>query len=461
LLTANLEQLQMSVEKSISQGIVRPLIGFLLRTILVFGLCQQAIGQSNDSEPRFPRIASIQVGNGISLANQERLNIIGKADVVLLGFWVGWAMDGNSMADVVDILRAKNPDIILAPYTNVTETRDTKPILADKVWNEIGAGGTEGWWLRKSDGTRTSHWKSNFTINHSNFVTPDANGQRYPEFFAGYNYDGILSRARFNAVFLDVMTGQAIEVADWNGDGVDDAQDSDIAIQAVSEGHLAYAEQLSLLQPGIIRIGNVGNSFHPSRTLPAVYNQLLEGGLLEGFMGRSWSIEGWGGWQQMMTQYRSLLGALRGPKIAILNAHVGETDYQLMRYGLTSALMDNGYFAADPAVDGEEYSWQHWYDEFDQDLGFAIDPPQTAAWSNGVYRREFDNGLVLVNPRGNGQRTVNVGSGWKRFSGVQDALHNSGQVAETISLSDADGIILLRVDGSTEPETTPLPPTFQ
>jgi hypothetical protein len=420
------------------------------------------MGQSNDFEPRFPRIASIQVGNGIGLTNQERLDTISKADVALLSFWVGWGpIDGQSMADIVDYIRANNPDIVLAPYTNVTETRDSTPILADKVSSENGPGGNGNWWLRKSDGTRTSHWPGNFSVNHSNFVTPDANGERYPGFYAQYAYDGMISQALFNAVFLDAMSGQAYEVADWNGDGVDDARDSAVAIQAVSEGHVEYVNQIRLLKPGIIVIGNIGNSFHPARTMPAAYNQLIEGGLLEGFMGRTWSIESWGGWQEMMTQYHEAVGVLRGPKIAILNAHVGETDYRLMRYGLTSTLMDNGYFAADPARDGEEYNWQFWYDEFDLDLGYAVDPRQTAAWSKGIYRREFDNGLVLVNPRGNGQQTVNVGPGWKRFNGSQDAIHNSGQVAETISLLDADGIILLRVDGNTEPEKTPLPPSWQ
>lgn len=455
----------MSIEGSIRQGTVRRFVSFTFRAILMFGLCQQAIAQSNNVEPRFPRIATIQVGNGIGLTNQERLNTISKTDVALLGFWPGWGpIDGKSMANIVDQLKTSNPDIVLAPYTNVSETRDSKTVLAEKVSSEIGPNEKGDWWSRKSDGTRTSHWLGNYTVNHSKFVMPDAKGQRYPEFFANYNYDGMLSQARFNAVFLDAMSGQAFEVADWNGDGVDDANDSLIAIQAVSEGHAAYVNQLGILKPGIIRIGNLGNSFHPARNLPAAYNQLVEGGLLEGFMGRTWSIENWAGWQEMMTQYHSAFGVLTGPKIVILNAHVKENDYQLVRYGLSSTLMDDGYFAADPATSGEEYSWQYWYDEFDLDLGYALDPPQATAWSKGVYKRVFDNGLVLVNPRGNGQQTVNVGPGWKRFSGSQDPAHNSGQVAETILLSDADGIILLRVDGGTVGDggqPTPLPPTWQ
>ena len=30
----------------------------------------------------------------------------------------------------------------------------------------------------------------------------------------------------------------------------------------------------------------------------------------------------------------------------------------------------------------------------------AIDPPQSRAYQNGVYMRRFENGMALVNPRG-------------------------------------------------------------
>jgi hypothetical protein len=77
-------------------------------------------------------------------------------------------------------------------------------------------------------------------------------------------------------------------------------------------------------------------------------------------------------------------------------------------------------------------------------LGQPKGPPQTNAWSQGVYRREFDKGLVLVNPKGNGTKTVNVGSGWRRIDGSQDRNHNNGQSAASVTLKEQDGIILLR-----------------
>jgi hypothetical protein len=111
--------------------------------------------------------------------------------------------------------------------------------------------------------------------------------------------------------------------------------------------------------------------------------------------------------------------------------------------------MDNGYYAVFAPSDLHPE-----YDEFYGGkvhaasklgyLGYPRNPPQTKAWSNGVYRREFDKGLVLVNPKGNGTRTVNVGSSWKRIAGGQDPKHNNGQSTSSVTLREQDGIILLR-----------------
>jgi hypothetical protein len=454
-----MEHLIMSIERSFNCGLFRHFALFAVQAFLLLGLCQPAVAQGDGkSGPRFPRIATISIGNGIDLANPERLEIISRTDVAILGLWPGWGpFNGMTMADVVNRVRSKNSNILVAPYTNTTEANESKTDIFKKVSSETGPNGKQDWWLRKSDGTQTSHWLGNFSVNHSHFVTPDANGERYPEWLAKYNFNNLFSKAPFNAVFSDVMTAGAHEVADWDGDGVNDEKNGAVAIKAVTEGHVTYMNKMAELKPGLVRIGNLTETFHPSRTLPDSYVGLIEGGRIEGALGQTWSIETWHGWSGMMYEYRRLMASIREPKIAIINAHVKETDYKLLRYGLTSTLMDNGYFAADP--NGlPDFSWQFWYDEFDLDLGYAIDGPQTSAWSNGVYRREFQNGLVLVNPRGNGIRTVDVGSGWKRFSGTQDPSHNSGQRVETLSLEDADGIILLRVDGAKEAEKKPLPP---
>ena len=84
-------------------------------------------------------------------------------------------------------------------------------------------------------------------------------------------------------------------------------------------------------------------------------------------------------------------------------------------------------------------------------LSSAAGNPQTGAWSNGVWMREFQNGVVLWNPKGNGAKTVNVSGlvspaghpGLKHIAGKQDSTVNNGQAATSVTLQDRDGVILL------------------
>jgi hypothetical protein len=80
----------------------------------------------------------------------------------------------------------------------------------------------------------------------------------------------------------------------------------------------------------------------------------------------------------------------------------------------------------------------------------------TSAWQNGVYRRNFQNGIVLVNPKGNGTRTVTLETNYVKIRGTQAPSVNSGATVRTVTLKDRDGIILLRSGSaaatSAEPE---------
>jgi hypothetical protein len=65
--------------------------------------------------------------------------------------------------------------------------------------------------------------------------------------------------------------------------------------------------------------------------------------------------------------------------------------------------------------------------------------------------REFKNGVVLWNPKGNGAKTVSVSglvspsghSGLKHIAGKQDPAVNTGKAATSVTLNDRDGVILL------------------
>jgi len=163
---------------------------------------------------------------------------------------------------------------------------------------------------------------------------------------------------------------------------------------------------------------------------------------MEGMIGHDWSPETYGGWQVMMARYRRTMAALGEPKLALFHQVGSVTDYQSVRYGLTSALMDDGYYVFNStAQNGGDAPW---FDEYQVQLGNAVGGPSTAAWQSGVYRRDFDNGIALVNPKGNGTQTVTLEASFTHFTGQQAPAVNNGATVTSVTLQDRDGIILMR-----------------
>jgi hypothetical protein len=156
-----------------------------------------------------------------------------------------------------------------------------------------------------------------------------------------------------------------------------------------------------------------------------------------------------------MESYRAYMGFIVGPRYGLFHVIGAADDYRFMRYSLASCLMDDGYYGHSTS-DG--YTEIAWFDEYDVDLGVAIDQPQTSAWQKGVYRRRFSKGIALVNPEGNGNQTVDVGPGYRRFVGGQDPIHNNGNDAQTLTLKEGDGILLLAEDSVQV--SRPKPPTL-
>jgi hypothetical protein len=141
---------------------------------------------------------------------------------------------------------------------------------------------------------------------------------------------------------------------------------------------------------------------------------------------------------------------LAAPKLGIFEEWGSLTDYQAMRYGLTSCLMDDGYFTYQDLTAGTNYG-VHWFDEYDSNLGAALKGPSTSAWQKGVYRRDFENGIALVNPKGNGSQEVTLEEDFVKVKGAQAPSVNNGQTVRKVTLKDRDGIILLRKNAVKRP----------
>lgn len=72
----------------------------------------------------------------------------------------------------------------------------------------------------------------------------------------------------------------------------------------------------------------------------------------------------------------------------------GRSQFKRMRFGLTTTLMGDGYYSFDMNTRWRGQMW--WYPEYDAPLGYPTGPAQRHP--DGTWRRQFDGGLVVVNP---------------------------------------------------------------
>src|SRR6185369_11786932 len=131
------------------------------------------------------------------------------------------------------------------------------------------------------------------------------------------------------------------------------------------DGWAHYVSLARTLMPGKTQIGNVADWGDPASTLTQ-YSGILDGGLLEGAVGKTWSFETTGGWLVMMKAYRKTMATLGGPKLGIFNQWGDPTVPKDFRYGYASSLMDDAYYSF--TDNNKQYHGVEWFDEFDANL---------------------------------------------------------------------------------------------
>ncbi|HEX9389801.1 MAG TPA: putative glycoside hydrolase [Usitatibacteraceae bacterium] len=401
--------------------------------------CQASIA---GDRTEFPKLMGINIGakNYDDARYQQEL---ARLDVVILGFYKGWNPNGDAKGSTAAIqaavraIKAHHPGILVGQYTVLNEANDDPGDIAtldlrDKLHKH-------NWWLRTAS-NRRAQWTAqyaNWEVNITAWARPDADGLRWPEWLAERNYNTFFRAVpEFDIVYVDNVMARSRVTADWNLDGVDDDPSSAEISSAHRAGYLAYWRRLRALLPAATLIGNADNDLGN----PQWRNQ-LDGAVLEALMGENWSIESREGWAAMMARYRAALRNTQAPSLVAFNVVGAVDDFRLFRYAYASCLLDDGYFSFTDRLRG--YSSVAWFDEYDYPLGRPLGSPPSAAWDQGVWRRDFEHGIVLVNP-GPQARTVMVEPGLRRLSGKQDPAVNSGVAARTLTLPAKDGIVLRR-----------------
>lgn len=422
-------------------------LGTSVALTAILTLSLPGTGLAGDYDPQFPRLAGILIGGPYdNYADPSYQASMAKLNLVILNYYPGLAPGGESYDSIVRSIKAMNPNTLVFMYTDSDEEYTDPTGSADaELRQKID---DMEWWLYPdttySNPVPSFYGDGGDTINNTPYTPKDSNGDDSIDWITKWfvtNY--YVPNPDVDGLYMDNVFIQPRVDGDWYRDNEDLSDTDPRAGAALQAGYERWFALVRQLMPGKYQIGNLATWFDDSgQSMPSGYVNMVDGGVMEAMIGKSYSIETWAGWPQMMNQYTSIMGSINAPKLAIFNQWGDPTDYQSFRYGFASCLMNDGYYSFTDQANG--YSGVTWFDEFNVNLGQAESPPPTAPWQNGVYRRDFQNGIALVNPKTNGTQTVTLETDYVKINGTQDPSVNDGSVVRTVTLQDRDGIILLR-----------------
>jgi len=380
-------------------------------------------------EKKFVRTANYYLKAGFSLKESD-FDRLSSYDLLVL------PMEAASYnKDFFEYARKKNPNIIILAYVP-SRSINTKDIEdGAQIRKRLKQGIHDEWYLREGNGNLVKGWPETLPLN----LTSPWN-QYLPRFIK----ETILSSGLWDGIFYDeIDTTFSLfnnGVLDLNRDGLNDAKkDIDDSWNAGVTTLLQKSREIF----GTSTIIMTNGSSYPS------YQTYINGRMFERFP-TPW--EGNGNWSDSMKSYIHLSGAVGYTPLFIINGTTENTgkkdDYARVRYGLTSTLLGDGYYGFDFGDRDHGQLW--WYDEFDVALGKPLSQATRVDTSDtnntispGVWRREFQHGVVFINSLSNNV-DLTFPESYEKIRGAQDPITNNGSIVSSLSLPSQDGILLLR-----------------
>lgn len=407
---------------------------FLFLAIFSIGLFFPCFSQAAELKDSYPRLANYFLKWRISDAEAKEL---AKWDVLILDM----ETQENSRPQIQEIRRLNPSVIILAYITSQEIIDDINNYNEAYLRQEVARNIIDGWWLRDGQGNKVSNWPGTSMLNLSNNVLPNEQGKRFNDYLPEFVINNLKSSGLWDGVFYDNTWGDVSWVnggnLDVNNDGKKDTAATADSLWAAGFKKM-LAKTRSLAGKEFIIVGN-GNVYFP-------YQSLLNGMMLEHFPS-PW--ENGGTWSGSMATYLRLPGVNVYPQIPVINIYdKNQTNYSHFRFGLTSALLGDGFYSFDYDVTSHGQTW--WYDEYDINLGTAQSAPYNLLDNSsqklkpGLWRRDFKNGVVIVNSTNKKQTYVLNSEELEKIKGNQDAIFNNGQRVNYIQLAPSDGGIFLK-----------------
>ncbi len=349
------------------------------------------------------------------------------------------AVDANP--DIVEIMRKENPDIKILAYVVSSEMAQSYKDFpqTDRLGRAYARLYTDERALHDEAGNLLSFWPGNTLMNITTFAQP-VNGKYWGEELSSWVAEDVMTMGVWDGVFYDSVFQ---DIAWFNGGNIDLNSDgtrepADVLDNAWREGiQLLLSETTKKIGEDKIIVTN-GGDFYAPYTNGRFFENFPE--ILEG------------GWSAQMPRYGTILENHKlEPSATVIHAYaspsLGAKDYRTMRYAFVSSLLyDNGYFG----FTNRDLTSQYWFDEYGIELGDGLGrahnlmrPEDPYPWRDGVWQREFDRGIIIVNATDSVQ-TIPLDQKYYRFKGSQDPMHNSGMLVDKVALFNRDAVILLR-----------------
>lgn len=329
-------------------------------------------------------------------------------------------------------IRQLNPSIKILVYITPQEIRNDAASGASVMRKRLVSGINPNWYLTDVQNNKITFWPGTWMLNVADNA-PEINGVKFNQYLAKFVSQEILSTGLWDGVFYDNawkdvkwLTGDTV---DFNKDGL---KDTDIDNHWREGMRAVYKETRRLTNNRYLIIGNATSD---------VYKNDLNGIMLESFPSL--------GWEESMRVYSSNQDGLPQPRINIINTNTGNkgnsNDFKKIRFGLASTLLLDGQYSFDFGDKDHAQTW--WYDEYDVELGkpitAAISLNNKTQFKEDVWRREYENGIALVNSTLE-SRDVDLGGEYEKITGAQDPAVNDGSIVNQVSLQAKDGLVMLR-----------------
>lgn len=299
----------------------------------------------------FPRIGNYFLDANVTTADIDSL---ARCDFIVFDHMVA-----RERPKIIDSIRSLNPEIKIIAYVvsqeiNLSHT-SWEGSLNQSMLKEIN----QSWWLLNANGDNVQFWPGTHMLNIG-AGQPEVNTLQWNRYLAGIITDSILTDSRWDGVYLDNCWSSVSWVdsvgVDLNRDGIADSHRE--ADSLWESGMNVLLDLIRSANPDKIIVGNGGYR----------YGKQLNGSLFEDF-------PTWGGWWRLTDTYLNLDSTGYGTSWNLINGtthNTGVKDLQMMRLGLATTLLGDGFFSYDYGANDHSQNW--WFDEYSADLGTATGP---------------------------------------------------------------------------------------